>query len=47
VNWMQKLYMQGTMISDRDYARARLLPEMLSALETGQGVDKLKDILGI
>ena len=47
LNYQQSLEMKGTMISDRDYARQRLLPEMLDALETKQGVDRLKKILGL
>jgi len=42
----QTVKMQGLMITDRDYARQRMVPEMLAALENdGRFKDRLKRIL--
>jgi len=41
------VHMNGTMISDRDYARNRLIPEMLSALEAHYKKSDFKRLLGI
>jgi len=39
--------LNGTIITDRDYTRKRLIPEMLSALEANFEKTKMKQILGI
>jgi len=39
--------LNGTVITDRDYTRKRLIPEMLSALEANFEKTKMKQILGI
>ena len=37
----------GTMITDRDYTRQRMLPEMLNALEQHEGKRRLERIMGL
>jgi len=39
--------LNGTIITDRDYTRKRMIPEMLSALEANFEKTKMKQILGI
>ena len=39
--------LNGTIITDRDHTRDRIIPEMLSALKVGVGKTEIKQILGI
>lgn len=39
--------LKGMMISDRDYARTRMIPEILAALEVNFNKSRLKEILGV
>jgi len=49
VNDNRKVEVRGTMITDRDYVRQRLLPEILAALDANSGHmrRKLKEYMGI
>jgi len=49
VNDNRKIEVRGTMITDRDYVRQRLLPEILAALDANSGHmrRKLKEYIGI
>jgi len=41
------VYLNGTIITDREYTRNRMLPEIVSALEANLGKTRIKQILGI
>jgi hypothetical protein len=47
VNIHNHVHMNGTMISDRDYTRNRLIPEMLNALDVNYNKQRLMNLLGI
>lgn len=47
VDFSMPVTLQGTIITDRDYARNRFMPEFLAALKATVGKSELKEVLGI
>jgi len=39
--------LNGTIVTDRDYTRNRIIPEILSALESNFKKTRLKQVLGV